>query len=142
MKWLLNLKAMFFSFLPQLKLVAISAALAGVVGFSIGWHEKALRVPALLEAQKKADVKLCTEIQDKLKERNDALTNERNRIAARAAAYKLQHPNTCLYDNGQGQLQPRGDGHAGVHGISTDWIRDYAALCRTHQVELEDCASN
>lgn len=134
------LTGLFASTTSKLALAAVGVAF--VAGGVLGWHEKALRVPALLEGQRQADAKLCTDYQTTLKERNDALIQERARIAANAARYKLQHPEACLYNDGKGQLQPRGDGHAGVHGVSTSWLRDYAALCRTHQVELRDCANN
>jgi hypothetical protein len=117
--------------------IVIIALMGGA--FWLGWHEKSLRIPALIEAQKAADAAACTKEQAKTKELNDALIKNRNRIAADAAKYKRLHPNECYNLQGGGQLHPAGDEHAGVHGISTDWLRDYAALSETYRSELDAC---
>jgi len=125
--------------LASIKTAGIAAGVAFAVGFGSGLYVYSLRVPSLLESQKKADAKACKAEQDKTKEANDALVKDRDRIARDAARYKRLHPNTCLYPAGEGKLQPVAGEHAGVHGISTDWLRDYAAVCETLRSELAVC---
>lgn len=129
-----------FPFFGVNRFVFAAVLVAFLAGGAIGWHQKSLRIPALLEAQKTADATACLKEQTITKERNDALIKERNRIAADAARYKRMHRDTCIYPAGAGKLQSTGGEHANLHGISTDWLRDYAALCETYRVELIDCA--
>jgi hypothetical protein len=128
------------SFFGVNRFVFAAVLVAFLAGGAIGWHQKSLRIPALLEAQKTADAEACLKEQNNTKERNDALIKERNRIAADAARYKRMHRNACIYPTGAGKLQPTGGEHADVHGISAEWLHDYAALCETYRVELIDCA--
>lgn len=123
----------------SLYLYLAAGAVLLLSGSYTGWHERALREPAMINGQKNADIAACTEVQAKTKGENDALTKDRDRIAADAARYKLQHPNQCYILTNDGKLQPSGNQHAGMHGISSNWLRDYAALCETYRSELIVC---
>ena len=128
------------AFLPSSWPVYAGVLLIAVGGSGyLGWHERALREPAMLTGQKNADSKACKDAQDITTGENDALTNDRDRIAADAAKYKRLHPDACLYLSNDGKLFTGRDKHAAVHGISTDWLRDYAALCETYRSELMVC---
>jgi hypothetical protein len=127
-------------FLTRYKIWLAVVLVAFLAGGAIGWHQKSLRIPALLEAQKTADAEACSKEQSNTKERNDALIKERNRIAADAARYKRLYRNTCVYPTREGELQHTGGEHANVHGISAEWLSDYAAVCETYRIELIDCA--
>lgn len=121
------------------KFALIAVVVASAAGGYLGWHERALREPAILIAQEQVDAKACTTAQATTKEQNDELTKDRDRIAGDAARYKRLHPDACYNFARDGQLQPGGEQHADVHGISTDWLRDYAALCETYRSELMVC---
>lgn len=131
------LDGLFASATSKIALVAVAVSFAA--GGYLGWHERALREPAIIDAQKKADSKACSDAQAITKEKNDALTADRDRIAADAARYKRMHPDACLYLSRDGKLLTGGDQHAGLPGISTDWLRDYAALCETYRSEVIVC---
>ncbi len=122
------------------KIALAAVAIAFATGGYLGWHERVLREPDMIAAQVTADTKACSAAQAITKGQNDELVKDRNRIAADAARYKLQHPNTCLYFTDAGQLRSTTNQHAGVHGISTDWLRDYAAVCETLRSELATCS--
>ena len=131
---------------PQKIGLAAAAALAILItGFCVGWHEKALRVPALLEAQKAEDVNACTQAQQTTKEANDALQKDRDDIAARLASLKLQHPAACVPVACKAHIPARGDEHAGQDGagfgLNTDWLRDYAAEAELYRSQLMVCTT-
>lgn len=130
---------LFSSITTKLALIGVAVALVG--GVVIGWHECALREPAKIEAQKLADTKSCSAAQAITKGENDALQNDHARIAADLARYKRLHPDSCLYFTESGQLQSAAGQHANLHGISTGWLRDYAALCETLRSELSICTT-
>lgn len=121
----------------------IACAVCLAVGGGIGWHEKALRVPALLEAQKTADQKECNIDKQKTRKANDQLQNDRDRIAADLATYKRVHPMRCIIPAGQPDARSSGPEYAGGDGagISTDWLRDYAARCEIYRSEVSVCIS-
>lgn len=118
----------------------IAVGVAFAFGSVVGWYQKSLRVPALLEAQRVADVKTCKEAQSITKETNDELVIARNRIAADLERHKRMQRNTCVHFTVNGKLQSGEGQHAGVHGVNTDTLRDYAALCETYRSELIVCS--
>lgn len=128
------------AFVPSVWSVYASVILiiAGGSGY-LGWHERALREPDMLASQQSADTKACSNAQAITKGENDALNADRNRIAADAARYKLRHPETCIYPARTSKLQPGGGQHAILYGISTDWLRDYSAVCETYRSEVMVC---
>lgn len=116
-------------------------AVVFAVGGMIGWHERVLREPGMLDEQKKSDNQQCNT--DKLitKEANDDLQKDRDAISAKLAALELQHPATCIPVTGKAQL-PAGTGqHAGQNGagVSSDWLREYAAECEGYRSEVTTC---
>ena len=129
---------MILSFLTN-KIALIGIAF--VIGGAVGWHQKSLRVPALLEAQRQADAKACNEAQTITKEKNDALVSARDRIASDLARFKRLQPDACLNLAVDGKLYPNTGEHAGVHGINTATLREYAALCETYRSELMVCSN-
>ena len=127
---------------PQKLGIAAGVALSILIGgFWLGWHERALREVAHLEAQRAADLKQCNDAQTKTKEANDALQKDRDTIASRLASYKLQHPSTCIPVAGAAQLSSNRPEHAGSHGggLSSDWLRDYAAQAELYRSSLIVC---
>lgn len=76
----------------------------------------------------------CDADKAKTKEANDALQKSADDIAARLARYKRLHPNTCVMPQADGTLPAGGGaGHAGGDGVSTDWLREYAAQCEAYR---------
>lgn len=119
-------------------LVAIAVAFAG--GGYLGWHERVLREPAILEAQRAADVAGCAKVQKVAKDQNDELTKDRDRIARDASRYRMQHPITCIVPANGGKLQPGGPEHAEVHGRSSEWYRSFADVCELYRSEVMVCS--
>lgn len=127
---------------PYFILGAVGALLACfIAGGATGWHEKAIRVSALLEAQQAADQQTCAKAQQITKEAQNALQKDHDDIAAKLAALKLRHPGTCVPVPGKTQLPASGGKHAGQDGagVSTDWLRDYAAESETYRASLVIC---
>lgn len=109
-------------------------------GVATGWHEKALRVPALLEAQQTADNKQCNIDKQISRETNDQLQKDRDSIADRLTTLLMQQPAKCVPVTGKTQLSTSGKpGHAGQNGIRSQWLRQYAAECETYRREVTSC---
>jgi hypothetical protein len=87
-----------------------------------------------LATQKTAMEKSCAEDKAITQGANDALQKNINIISSKLAASKRVHPANCLLaapiktDTSSG-----GGQHAGQNGISSDWLRDYAAECETYR---------
>lgn len=127
---------------PYLILGLLGAYLATfIAGGVLGWHEKSIRVPSLLDKQQIADQQACASAQAKTQEANDALQKDRDLIAAKLAALKLQHPTTCVPTACSPHVSGSGAGHAGQNGagINTDWLRDYAAEAESYRSQLVIC---
>lgn len=92
-----------------------------------------------LAAQQSADVTACNTDKATTKETNDALQKDRDDIAGKLAAYKLHQPSSCVHVAGHTNLPGTGAGHAAENGISTDWLRDYAAEAEGYRRELISC---
>lgn len=119
-------------------LIAILAIFTGGVG--LGWHEKSLRVPGLLQAQQTADAGQCTKEKAVTKEATDALQKSNDDLANRLAALKLQRPTRCIPVAGTADIQHRSDRPAGRDGLSTDWLYTYAAeQCSSYWRQLKIC---
>lgn len=120
-------------------LIAAFILNSGVSGF-VGWHERAIRVPAELAAQKDTDTKACDKAQAVTKGENDALQKNRDVIAHKLASYKLQHP-TCVSVTSSPNLPGSGPEHAGHDGtgLSSDWLNDFAATCEGYRSTLMVC---
>lgn len=122
--------------------LALLAVFLGGVG--LGWHEKAIRVPALLTAQQNVDQQACIQFADETKRSNDALQKDRDDIAGKLAQLKLQHPAACLHVASPANvpsgrpLNARPDGNPDKT-ISTDALRDYAAIAEQYRSGLLVC---
>lgn len=86
-----------------------------------------------LDEQKAMLIAACETDKQKTKEANDALQKSAHDIAGKLAAYKRLHPSSCVPVAGVAQPAPRGAGHAGEDGISSDWLREYAAECEAYR---------
>lgn len=123
--------------------IAIGSLLASLLGGGIiGWHERALRVPAELTAQVNTDHLACEASQKLTKDANDALQKDRDTIARKLAALKLQHPSTGLHVASSSNIPTSGAGHAGQNGtvISADSLRDYAAEAEQYRAQFLVCS--
>lgn len=128
------------SFFTTGKYWLIAIAVAFAAGGWIGWHERFLREPAMIEAQKTADVAECKAAQIITKEANNALQKNRDAIIKRLTALKLQ-PASCMPVSGSAELRGSGREHAGQNGggLSSDWLRDYAGECELYRSEVIAC---
>lgn len=113
-------------------LIAIAVSFAG--GGYLGWHERALREPAMLSAQQEADTKQCNADKEITKESNHDLKTNLDVVSAELARLKRVRSARCVaVATGQaGAADVRGE-HAGQndHGLSSDWLYDYAAQCES-----------
>lgn len=131
-----------FGLNPYLVLGFIAALLASfAAGGALGWHEKEIRVPALLEAQQTADHEACAKVQQLTKDANDALQKDRNDIARKLAAYKLRQRPPVMPVTSAANISAGGPQHAGQNGavITADTLRDYAAEAEQYRSELMVC---
>lgn len=122
--------------LSNLKTIAaVAAALAVAYALhSLSMAAAEAEKTKALSEQAAAYTSQCDADKAKTKEANDALQKSNNDIAARLARYKRLHPNACVVPQPGGTVAPGGGaGHAGGNGISTDWLRDYAARCETYR---------
>lgn len=92
-----------------------------------------------LVAQQAADKQVCDSDKAITKESNDALQKDHDAIAARLTQL-LQSPATCVSISQPAQLPSSGQSkHAGSHGISSSWLRSFAATCEGYREELNTC---
>lgn len=127
---------------PYIIIVALGLLLVSfVTGGLLGWHERAIRVPAQLESQQTIDQQACEKVQQLTKDANNDLQKSRDDIAARLSALKLQHSPTCVRPTGAANLQPGGPKHARPDGtgLSSDWLREYAAEAEQYRREVMVC---
>jgi hypothetical protein len=121
---------------------ALACVIAFMAGAGLGWYEKSLRVPALLEAQKKVDTEQCNAEKEITRNANEQLKNDRNRIANDLARYKRLHPMSCIIpaipDDVRGGRAEHARGNGAVVGTSDDF-RDYAARCEGYRSEVVAC---
>lgn len=121
-------------------IVTIIVSLGG--GGIVGWHERAVRVPAELTAQMNTDQANCEKAQQVTKDANDALQKDHDSIAAKLRSLKLQHNSTVVVPVTSGaNLSGRGNQHAGQNGnaLSTDTLRDYAAEAEQYRSQFVVC---
>jgi hypothetical protein len=131
---------------PYVILGVIGALLVSFIGGGVlGWHEKSIRVPALLEAQQTTDQQACAKVQLVTKEANDDLQKDRDGIAAKLAL-SLQQPPTYVPVARATHVCASGVKHAGQDaassdtGISSGWLLSYAAEAETYRSELTVCS--
>lgn len=80
----------------------------------------------------------CEARQKITKEANDALQAALNTTATKLAVAKRVHLSHCVVTT-DGKLAgsaANGGQHAGQNGISSDWLRDYAAECENYREEV------
>lgn len=129
---------------PYIIIAAIGALLVSFSsGGLLGWHEKAVRVPAELTAQQNVDAKECQQAQQLTKGANDALQKDIDDIAAQLRTYKLRSPPACVRVAGTADNPSGGAEHAASDGtsINTGFLRDYAAKCEEYRSEVSVCSS-
>lgn len=96
--------------------------------------------------QQAADKKLCDSQKSITKEANDALQKDRDHISDRLNTLLMQHPSACVMPvsskpklSGSKSAKHAGSNGASPHGISTDWLRGYAAECEGYRTEVMVC---
>lgn len=131
---------------PYLLSGALGAVIvAFLVGGFFGYQYRAGKVPAELFAQQTTDTKECDKSQAITKGSNDALQKDRDTIAGKLAAVSLQHPSACVpvarspHVCSDGQQHAGQDGNSPATGVSSDWLRAYAADAETYRSELSVC---
>ncbi len=126
--------------LSNIKLVAFGAAF--LVAFSLGWYVHSRiaesHLKRALQAQEEALVAQCQEDKAITKGTNDALQKDRDDLAKRVAALKLQRPAKCVPVTGEAKLPIGGRGYAGTY-ISSDWLYDFGGECEGYRSQLKSC---
>jgi hypothetical protein len=114
-------------------IVILSAAVAL---FGAGLHVRGLIADKRLESQKNSLIKECNQSKHTLMEANDALQSKVSIVSKRLADSK-RLPAVCVRVNSgmANNSADRGE-HAGQNGLSTGWLREYAAECETYRIEL------
>jgi len=95
-----------------------------------------------IAAQKDADVAECNVDKQTTKEATDALQKNRDELAARLAALKLQRPASCVLVTRSTNVLNRGDRPArqNERGLSSDWLLDFSANeCSNYWRQLKVC---
>lgn len=75
----------------------------------------------------------CEQAKAKNKEANDELQKNLSTVRSNLASFKRLHPGVCIRTDQR--AAGRGE-YAGKNGISTDWLRDYAAECEIYRQEV------
>ncbi len=123
-------------FLANWKLIGIGIAIVAVFlsGWTVNGYRWQVKLETAVEAQKQADEKQCKDDQAITKGANDDLQTKYDAIARKLAAAKRVQPAKCVLPlTGKADIGSGGNGYAGQNGISTDWLRDYAAECETYR---------
>lgn len=131
---------LFGSFLGNWKIFTIAASL--LIGL-YAWH--IIKVDALkaqqvtdLADQKKTLDDACDHDKQITTGAQNALQDDRDRIAAGLIKYKRLHPNQCVVaisSSGAGITSSRAQ-HAGSYGVASDALRDFAADCEQYRSEV------
>lgn len=122
--------------------------LALVIGsFTLGWHERVLREPALIAAQKTSDNNQCDADKKTTKEANDEIIKNLSDINAKRNAAKRMHATVCVTPApSTAQLPTGGDGkYAGQNGAvvgTSDDFRDFGAECEIYRSEMTICINS
>jgi len=128
-----------------MKLYFILAAIliSFLVGAGGGYYFEKSGIPAKLTDQQATDKKECEQAQQVTKEANDALQKNRDIISAQLDALKLQHPATCVRIARPAKLSSGGAEYANANGngLSSDWLRSYAAKCEEYRGEVTVCTT-
>ncbi len=128
--------------IPGLSWIQVGAGAIGAFIISYGLHDLDVSrleyVHRTEMAKLQKDMVAACESQKKLtQEANDALQTTNEAIAAKLAAAKRLHPAHCVAIAGNLAIDSGGGPeHAGLHGISSDWLRDYAARCELYRSEV------
>lgn len=92
--------------------------------------EDKIRLATALDYQENELHAQCDKEKAVTKEANDALQKNMDTITAERDKLKRVHPATCILSvTRQAKLPAVHGKHAGQDGISSDWLRDYAATC-------------
>ncbi len=97
------------------------------VAYLEGKHEKAL------SDQKTALNAQCDKDKATTKEAQDALQRNYDSIAARLARIKRVQPARCVPVPRTPNDSGSGDGYVGAHGISSEFLLDFAAECEGYR---------
>lgn len=114
-----------------------------IIGAAGGYYFEKSRIPSKLTDQQTTDKQECEQAQQITKGANDVLQKDRDDIAAQLTTFKLQQPAACLQLAGTthipsaGAKPPAANGNRA--GISTDWLRDYAAQAEQYRTEVGVC---
>lgn len=86
-----------------------------------------------LTAQKTALTAQCDKEKTTTKEANDALQRDRDFIAARLVRLKRMQLTSCVPVSSSSNNSDSGDGHAGAHGLRSEFLLDFAAECEGYR---------
>ncbi len=117
----------------------IAIILAIVAVFYAGYHVRGafdqIAADKALAAQEEKLTKVCESDKQTTKEAQDALQKQYTIIADKLAATKRMRPAACIIPQhpDSSNVASIGGKYAGQNGISSDWLRDYAAECETYR---------
>ncbi|MBX0289733.1 hypothetical protein K3G63_04750 [Hymenobacter sp. HSC-4F20] len=107
-------------------------------GYNIGQSVQESRGEKALREQKASLESQCVTLQQKTTEIDRGLQNDLTAIADRLAASRLLTP-ACIVPTGRNTGNAHAAGrtrHAGQNGISTQWLRAYAAEANTYRAKV------
>lgn len=126
-------------FLANLKLIGVIGAVLAtfLAGCYVTRQIDNSRLKHALDEQQTLLQSQCNADKAVTKGANDALQKNLNTIAGKLAAAKRLHESMCVTPvTGMAEPTSGGREHAGQNGISTGWLRDFAAECETYRSEV------
>lgn len=119
----------------------LQIGIGAAAGFALAWLIHLVILAGVNEAHQAALKEQKTSLEEKCKAdqaitkgANDALQQKYNSVNSKLAALKRVQPARCVVPvTGRADAAAGGGGYAGQNGISTDWLRDYAAECETYR---------
>lgn len=119
--------------------------LSFIIGGVFGYEYRAAKVPQELTAQQAVDVKACQANQQPTQKADNDLQKNRDLIAGKLAAVSVRQPAACVSVAVPTHVRTSGTEHAGsdgkgsTAGLSSNWLRTYAAEAETYRSELSVC---
>ena len=119
----------------QLAIAAIIFTVGTIVGWNVSGWISDWETSAKLMKQASAMTLQCDNATKRTKDANDELQKNYARIRNRLAADRLRGSKCTIPLGSEALAILARAGYAGHDGISTDWLREYAAQCEIYRSE-------
>lgn len=117
-------------------LIGCTALLTGIGVWEFQQYRWELKLDDALKKQLVSDDAKCAQDKQVTEDSQHDLQKRFNDISAKLNAHKLQPMPKCIIPATKSvSTAGSGPGHASQNGISTDWLRSYAAECEQYRQE-------